>query len=304
MSAPYLLATTTQTTWLLDPASGKVRCLDTGRGVYYGITFTSETIFIACRQAPVGADRSSQNNIILCFDRNLQPLAELRGRWPIRDVHQIFQYEGTLYICSTFDDCIMEYSLAHQTWDRWFPFGDHGEARDVHHMNSIFVDKQGFLLAGTQPEGWFARFDCNKRLCGTGKHSLGVATHNVWRAGGDISVCSSNESAIVSRSGNFQKPYERGWLRGVAQLGSCLFVGISQNLVRDVRATSDCMIARLEADGSPSRVYSFRGMGMLHDIRTLNVPDETHNGVVFQWHGTISQHDALVCCTDPDAIGL
>lgn len=111
MSAPYLLATTTQTAWLLDPASGNARCVDTGRGVYYGITFTPETIFIACRQAPVGTDRSSQNNVILGFDHNLQPIAELRGRWPIRDVHQIFHNEGILYICSTFDDYIIEYSI-------------------------------------------------------------------------------------------------------------------------------------------------------------------------------------------------
>jgi hypothetical protein len=252
----------------------------------------------------VGADRSTQNNVILCFDHNLQPITELRAGWPIRDVHQIFPYEGTIYICSTFDDCIIEYSLRHKAWDRWFPFGDHGEAKDVHHINSMFVDKQGFLLAGTLPDGWFARFDSNKRLCGAGKYSLGVATHNVWRAGGDISVCSSNESAIVSKSGNIQKPYERGWLRGVAQLGACLFVGVSQNLVRDVRASSDCMIARLEADGSPSRVYAFRGMGMLHDIRTINIPDETHNGMVFNWPGTISKHDPLVYSTYPHVIDL
>lgn len=303
MSAPYLLATTTNAVWLLDPASGNACAVHTGGGVYYGITFTEEMIFVAHRQVPVGADRPSQDNGILCFDRNLRLIAELRSPWPIRDVHQIFHYEEILYICSTFEDVIVEYSLRYKAWNRWFPFGDYGEVKDANHINSIFVDKQGFLLAGTLPSGWFASFDTNKKLCGAGKRSLGVGTHNVWRDGDTISVCSSNESAIVSENGRIQKVCERGWVRGVAKLGASLFIGVSQNLVRDIRGQSDCMIARLDADGMPSRLYTFLGFGMLHDIRTINAPDDTHNGLEFKCDETF-ERDTLMYPTYPYMINL
>ena len=279
MDERYLLVTTTRAAWLLDVTSGLARLLDEGRGVYYGISFSDDQIFIACRQAAVGADRDRQANIILCFDASLQPTGVLQPPMPIRDVHQILYRAGTLFICSTYDDAVIRYEPASGRWTRWHPFGP-SAGQDQHHINSVAAHDGELLLAGNRPHGWYARFAPDERLLV--RQALGAGTHNVWTEGGEVRVCSSDEGAVRSAGGTIQPVVTRGWLRGIAKGRVNRYFGVSQNLVRSVRDRSDCMILAVDAAGAVVRTFSFLDYGMLHDLRVLGRADDSHNGTSFE----------------------
>lgn len=278
---PLLIVTTTLAAWILDAGTGLAYRIHEGSGVYYGITFSEDTLFIACRQAIVGAEQASQDNVILCFDQHLVQRETLTAPWPIRDVHQIFYHDGMLYICSTYADAVLEYDVAVRSWQRWHPFGDPG-VPDQHHINSILVDKDGVLLAGNAPAGWTAWFGPDRHYCSENRRAIGSGTHNVWREGGKTVVCSSNEGGIRLEDNGFRAVCENGWVRGVASAGHDTYVGVSQNLVRDAREQPDCAIVRIDHNCGASRCYTFLNYGMLHDLRVIGTADATHNGLAFQ----------------------
>lgn len=274
----HLLVTTTRAAWLVDLDARRARIIDQGRGVYYGITFTQDRVFIACRQAEVGADRESQNNAILCLDNGLRPVEILHADPPLRDVHQIVCRGDTLLACSTYDDAVLRFSFSGRTWSAWYPFGRSGAA-DTHHINSVGLDGDAVLLAGNKPSGWFARL-AEGHTSPDGRTPLGIGTHNVWvDESGAVAVCSSDEGAVRLADGTRRDLAERGWLRGFARDGRHAYVGVSQNRVRGKRDRSDCMILQLDHAGSVVETYAFLGFGMLHDMRVVGMADTSHNGV-------------------------
>lgn len=303
-SSPQLLVTTTTAAWVLDTGTGQAFRIHQGCGVYYGITFSEDTLFIACRNAAVGAERATQNNVILCFDRDLVQREVLTAPWPIRDVHQIFYHDGTLYICATYDDVVLEYDVVLRSWRRWHPFGDPDGAPDQHHINSILVDRDGILLAGNAPEGWAARFGRDRVYLEENRCPIGLGTHNVWRERGKMMVCSSTEGGIRSEDHQLRIVQEHGWVRGVASVGRETYVGVSQNLVRDAREQSDCSVLRIEAAGAVSRCHTFQTYGMLHDLRVLGRADSTHNGIEFRLTERALDRADLVYMVSPAMLSL
>lgn len=278
MPERYLLVTTTRAVWVLDLASGLARLVDEGRGVYYGISFSDDRLFVACRRAAVGADRDRQANVVLCFDKALRPAGVLVPPMPIRDVHQILYAAGTLFICSTYDDTVIRHEPATGRWEAWQPFGP-SAAQDQHHINSVAIHDGDILLAGNRPHGWHARFAPDGRLLA--RQALGAGTHNVWVEDGEVQVCSSDEGAVQGAGEAKQPVVAQGWLRGVAKGRTTRYFGVSQNLVRGVRDRSDCMILALEPGGAVVRTFAFLDFGMLHDLRVLGRSDDSHNGVSF-----------------------
>jgi hypothetical protein len=277
---PALLVSTSSAVWLLDPVSGRARQIDSGRGVYYGISFSETHLYVACRMAPVGGDRETQNNVILCLDADLKVERILSCPSPIRDVHQILYYDGALNVISTYDDAVHRYDAAADKWTVWKPFGETDDAqKNIHHINSIFADRWGLLLLGNQPAGWVARFTHRREPLG--RKDFGNGAHNVWRQGGELWTCSSDQGALISESGLRIDMHPRAFTRGVCRIGDCLYAGASQNRTRDVRQGSDSSVLQLDPDGRALRCYSFLGFGMVHEIRTINLADQTHNNLVF-----------------------
>lgn len=301
MPERHLLVTTTRAAWVLDLETGLARLIDEGRGVYYGISFSTDQLFIACRQAAVGSDRDSQANVVLCFDHDLQPIGVLHPPIPVRDVHQILYAAGTLFICSTYDDAVLSYDPVSGHWQAWHPFGP-GPGQDRHHINSVAVDGDDILLAGNRPHGWFARFGPDRRL--VTHQPLGAGTHNVWVEDGEIYVCSSDEGAVRAAGGASRPIVARGWLRGIAKGHRTRYFGVSQNLVRGVRDRSDCMILEVDPDGSILRRFAFHDFGMLHDLRVLGTPDDTHNRLALHVSDDALAALTATCQTSPDPIDL
>lgn len=278
-----LAITTTQAFWLINPDSEIAWQIDCGKGVYYGISFNANYLFLAARQAAYGDNRDTQENVILCYDTKLNLRRILTPPFDsIRDAHQIAVVDGHLYVVSTYDDLIACWNMASDEWSFWAPFGSGNFAKDVHHINSIFISNNRIYLAGLHPKGWVAIFDKHSRNI-SGYFELGMGTHNVWLENDVVFVCSSNQSAIINRSGELMPIIKNAWVRGFCFCGKRRFVGASENLIREDRPLSNCYVIEIDEKFALVNSLEISGCGMLHDIRSLNIPDiNTHNTFAFE----------------------
>jgi len=179
-----LALTTTQALWVLDYDAASAWQIDCGKGVYFGISFWNEHLYVAARQARVGGNRDEQDNVVLCYKNDLRLERIIKPPKPIRDVHQITAADGVLYAACSYDDEIACYDIDEDAWSFWQPFAPHsGAGLDVHHINSIYITTDAIFLAGLRPKGWLARFERLSRKL-ISREDLGKETHNVWLDGG------------------------------------------------------------------------------------------------------------------------
>src|SRR5690606_37473057 len=104
-----LLVSTTQALYALDPDTRDLFEIDRGRGVYYGIAYTDDRVFVAARKWPYGAypfETAQQRGVIIEFDAALREVRELAPPFPLRDLHQIHHAHGRLWACCCYDDLI------------------------------------------------------------------------------------------------------------------------------------------------------------------------------------------------------
>jgi hypothetical protein len=274
--------TTTQAFWVLDYDAASAWQIDCGKGVYYGVSFWNEHLYVAARQARVGSSRDQHENLILCYGEDLRLRRILKPPQPIRDAHQITAADGTLYVVSSYDDQVACYDIETDDWAFWQPFVPYpGTGLDAHHINSIFVTASEIFLAGLRPKGWVARFDRQTRKL-ISRQDLGNETHNVWLDGGFMHVCSSSDYSILREDHQQYPLLPHAWARGYCMQGDRRFVGASENLTRSHRAFSDCNVLELDNYYKYVSAVWLRGFGMLHDLRSIDLPDSVaHNGQVF-----------------------
>ena len=274
--------TTTQAFWILDYDAASAWQIDCGKGVYFGISFWNEHLYVAARQARVGGNRDEQDNVILRYKEDLRLDCMIKPPKPIRDAHQITAADGVLYVASSYDDEIACYEIETGVWTFWQPFKPYsGLGLDAHHINSIFVTADEIFLAELRPRGWVARFEQSTRKL-ISRQDLGTGTHNVWLDGGLIHVCSSNDCTILREDRQSHPLPPRAWARGYCTQGQRQFVGASEILSRASRAFSNCSVLELDKHYKYMGAVRLRGLGMLHEIRSLDSPDSiSHNGQVF-----------------------
>jgi hypothetical protein len=277
-----LAMTTTQAFWVLDYDAASAWQIDCGKGVYYGISFWNERLYVAARQARVGSNRDQQDNVVLCYQNDLRLERIIKAPKPIRDAHQITAADGVLYVACSYDDEIACYDIDEDDWTFWQPFAPYsGGGLDVHHINSIFISGDEILLAGLRPKGWVARFERSTRKL-VSRKDLGAETHNVWLDGSLIHVCSSSDYAILREDEQSYQLPRHAWTRGYCTRGDRRFIGASENLTRAHRAFSDCNVLELDNHYKYVSAVWLRGFGMLHDLRGIDVPDSmSHNGQAF-----------------------
>ena len=279
-----LAVTTTQDFYFLDEDDGSLWKIDEGNGVYYGISFSDDCLYLATRQAAYGKDRTGQRNIILCYDKKLEIIEALSPEMPLRDVHQIAFDEGCLYVCSTFDDRIGCYNLQLKEWQFWAPFGPEQDLGcDKHHINSITLTADEVLMAGLHPTGWVARFDKKTRRLTQEKQWLGSQTHNVWLEKSKLYICSSLEGGVRSESGDFIKIAERSWVRGYCEKNGDRYLGLCETRFRKDRPSSNCCIVQCAPDFRIKRSFWIPQSGMVHDLRSIDTPDPSHNKKIFSF---------------------
>jgi hypothetical protein len=237
----WLLVTTTRSFLLLDPRTGSGYRLDTGRGLYYGITVWNGEYLVGARRR-VGISHfpeCDEKGEILQFDQEFNFQRALMPRFPLRGMHQILSFGGKLWVTCTFDNMVAIFNGT--GWEQWHPLGvPETEVKDRNHFNSISaIDGQLCVLANNWGESELLFFNLPERTLHR-SIPLGRQAHNVWREGDRWMTCSSTEGRIVGSDGiSIQTG---GFPRGIAFSGGKRYVGISTHCERALRNYSNSWI--------------------------------------------------------------
>lgn len=276
------LLVTTSKSLLLVTYSDKtnIKVLHEGYGLYYGITYSEDYIYVAARKRMLTSSENSENEngVLLVFNKELILKEEICCHdFPLRDMHQIQYYSGKIYITCSFDNMIAIYDLKTKNWSQWFP-NESVKFKDVNHFNSIFVkDDSLYLLAHNFGDSMIYKFDtCNLQLVKQ-QIIIGKQAHNIWMNDGDLYTCSSGEESIKS-TGGFVKVLS-GFLRGITFSSELCFVGSSEKVERKDRDMTDGKIFVLNKSLEEIDSIILKKEGMVLDIKLLGVFDYSINKI-------------------------
>lgn len=259
------LVATSQSLLALDLATGVARVVDTGRGLYYGIGYSDEALFVGARHGFVAdkEDRSREDGSILVYDYDLQLREVLKAPFPLRDIHQIAFHAGRLWVACSYDDLIAIYDGRH--WERWYPALQDDAQPDRYHFNSIFFDGDELYLLAHQ-YGPSAAWRCDARtLTVLEKIPLGEKAHNLWKLAGVLHACSSGSGAIESAGG--WRLSVGAFPRGVAITEDLILVGLSEVAERQRRGLTTGSVRVFDREWNLLRDIRLPGHGLVLEIR-------------------------------------
>ena len=260
-----LLITTSHSLILWRSNANRIEIINRGHGLYYGLTCSPETIFVAARNRLVSSPvpRAEERGEILVYDKNLIFKESLKPNFPLRDMHQILWYEGLLWITCSFDNMVAIYNGDY--WETWFPLGrPDNEPFDINHFNSFFVkDEYLYILAHNNGSSELLKFSINNREL-LARLPFGLQSHNIWVQGNEFFTCSSGESKIMSTNG-FQLQ-TGGFPRGVAITNNNAYIGISKLAERKDRDFTDSMVLIYDKNWSYKKTIQLADEGLILDI--------------------------------------
>jgi hypothetical protein len=271
-----LLVTTSRSFLLLNPLNGEAKVIDSGRGLYYGIAFSKESIFVAARRNEDCFEyvdqRGEEEGVILVYDDRLRFTQELHAPFPLRDIHQIMFFDNRLWVTCAWDDMIAIHDCT--GWRQWRPFEDSdATGKDLHHLNSLWADEGSlYVLAHKHGPSEIWQFD-HPSLRPLGKTVLGNHAHNIWRKNGDLFTCNSRFGTVESVRG-FRLEVG-GFTRGAVVTETFCAVGVSEIAGRGRRHAHSVKgwIYLYEPGWSFSRAVELEGEGQILDVRVLGEDD-------------------------------
>jgi len=252
--------------------------VDSGRGTYYGISYSDKNIYVAARRVAytTGKDKmDEQEGAILVFDYDLNQVDELVAPFRLRDLHQLYYFNNALWIVCTYDCMIAIYRDGH--WDKWYPMGEGDDAgkTNVHHLNSIYGSDGMIYLGGSIDRvGMIYRYrESDRELLE--RCYAGYSSHNVWRENGSVYTLSSMSGTCVTTEGLVEIVSRGNFIRGVVATNDTKYFGISESLSRASREGSGCMIKKIPSPG-PGSIIGIRAYGQINEIRAPGRHDFAH----------------------------
>jgi len=252
---------------------GSLNCIHHGFGSYPGISWDEKFVYLAARRDNrIPVIEGAQN--ILVFDPDFNWVGSIQGLKFV-GLHQIYFYDGRLYICNTGVEKID--IIEKETMDRigiiekkrdgtspWrFNYSvsrwDYsGVGRDVNHINSIWIDG-GIIYVVKHRDGPSKVKYFNETYELLGEVDIGDKCHNVYAEDGKLFVCSSETECIIIRDLSTGEDriintsqYAEGFPRGLARTSDRWYIGISQRGTREERHISP----KVSAQSSPSMTTS------------------------------------------------
>lgn len=268
-----LLIACSQEVILLEGES--VQRVHEGYGIYYGITWDQEWVYIASRGWPDGQS-------ILVFDKELVSVGTLPvGK--LLDIHQIGWFNGRLYITNTKANCL-------RVWDGEQPWiWDYsGAGGDVDHINSVWADG-AFVYIGEHRWNKPSRvqiFDKDFNLVCI-VEGMGRKLHNVYREGTKLYTCSSGEDALLAldlTTGERQavdlRSHHEGYARGLARTEGRWYIGMSAWAKRGERHMPGPSAVLVLDNNFALAERVDLATGQIYELRALE-GDRAHNGLPF-----------------------
>lgn len=269
-----ILATTNHAFLAIDIDTGNAKVIDRAHGLYYGIAYSNQAIYVAARnsQSTTKETKAQEDGSILVYDFDLQLKDEIRAPFPLRDLHQIVYYDQKLWMTCSYDDWIAIYDG--ERWERWQPCTVAAGTPDQKHFNSLYFDAEHvYVLAHNYGPSQIYRCRLSDRQIEQ-VIALGTVAHNIWQQDGAIYTCSSGSGTIESTNG-FR--LEVGsFPRGVVVTDDRIIIGISEAKQRDQRIYTTSSIRVFDRRWKQISEIQLPKEGLLLDLRAPGLNDQCY----------------------------
>jgi hypothetical protein len=281
------LVTTSLAFLAVDLETGEALPLHVGKGLYFGISYSDDMIFVAARnnRNPFNyldnRELEHENGSVLVFNYDLKFIGEIVMQSlatvpTLRDLHQLIFFDGNLWVVCAHDNLVCRYDS--KTWHYWFPAPDPKDRwKDIHHFNSLWLDfdfKSMYTLAHKRSLSEIWKFSYPElELQET--YDLGEHAHSVWKVYDDIYTCDSKGESVVSLNGF--KLDVGGFTRGVVISEEFFIVGSSDIAERNEREHSSGKINVYDSEWNKLRAFNIEKLGQLNDIRMPGHYDVCHH---------------------------
>ncbi len=317
MTMPLLLLVTTWNSVCLlevkdDLTLGAARTIHSGEGVYFGVTWSTDRLFVLARRYP-----QDKRNTLIVFDKSLQQIDQIDLPHQVRESHQIQWHDNKIYIANTSRNTIAVYNLLSGETTEIEPIPSRvGE--NFNHINSLRIEggKLRFVAANRFRNSFFASVDLsNNQIIDI--DAVGLSAHNIIPTPyGDLTCDSYHGAFALFRGADWPAKQERmttlylladipdvmplviympranfrekrggpTFPRGLAVTQDFVFVGLSDVSKRELRHQSPSRLIAFSglgdlSEGRPSanvKALNFGDHGAVMDVRILNASEMGH----------------------------
>lgn len=282
-----ILVSTGRSIMLLDTQDGYYQKIDQDKGVYYGISYSNDLIYVGARNCHARSieDVEKEQGKILLYDFDMNSIGIVKAPFPLRDIHQIQFYKKRLYVICTIDNKLAIFDG--KSWFEFFP--NQNERQDFNHFNSIFFDHEYLYLTAHNlertSEVWkfkkpsiinfimsrIKRKNNQIFLKRVDKFLLGSQAHNIWIDNNELFTCSSAKNSIISSCGF---SYITGkYPRGLAVTDKYIFVGLSEISERKDRMSTTSSVIILDRSWQFIKKIEMPREGIVLEIRVPGYKD-------------------------------
>lgn len=259
--------------WEVD--EGGVKNIHKGYGLYYGITWSKDVLYIGYR----GSQGHNIPEIVL-LDKDYNEIGKAPGQY--NEIHQILYVQDKLYVTATMDNAVDVVEGDKRYRVNWT---DVDYDRD--HINSLHWDGENFwacyhnLCGKKGPEVRSKVVRLDKELSRVEEEfSVGKNIHNVFVDDKYLYTCGSSSGSLIRmdrKTGEEKRAYLGDWVRGLAVTDDYLLVGSSIKGPRELRLGGDLkahLIDRKTMEVVDERM--FEDFGAVFSIRIIGERDYAH----------------------------
>lgn len=267
---------------------GKVRVLEEGFGLYYGITWDENVIYVASRRRKPG--------VIRVFGSDLNYLRELPLLYIGDDPHQLFYKDRGLYLADRDRFRVLHWNtyLEYESWHA-FNVGDQ-------HINSIWYNHPFYYVVEHRQgrpvkriklftDSW-AHHRTVAFNVGPQSHKTGHGIHNVYFEDDKLFTLAPYELVVIENFDPSDGTFERhvkmpldgvvcsdDYLRGLAVTDKAFFIGVSGTNPRTQRGEGDTRILAVNRQFEVVDTLVLPDTGQILEIRVIGELDFAHNGL-------------------------
>jgi len=250
---------------------------------FFGITWNEDEIYLA----EGGHTKRSCYHV---FDGGLKCKGKLPLSTGIGGPHQIYWWDGKLYIASAWQDSVFVWDGHECEEIRWKKGGEPNQ-----HLNSVWCDGEAFYVVEHRKRVMPKRVQVlsmdfeplhkivipNEAFVKAKPHGI----HNVYIEDGWLYTCSPKAFVAfeietgITRTITSHIIQEAHYVRGLARVSGRWFVGLSEAKIRSERGEGDSAVLVLNDDLETIDLLPLKDTGGLNDIRAIDGPDLAHNQV-------------------------
>lgn len=277
----YLISTS-QAFIAADDTLQTYKIIHRGSGIYYGISYNDEFVYVAARNNndAINGDSARTTVLVFCTETLQLRHTEEFAEGVVRDVHQIFLRGKSLTLTSTGDNAIVELTADGTHFShlrKFWPIPETPKFTDTKHINSVvcYDEVTTFLCAHCHgaSELWAINHSCKtaEKIA-----TLGRTAHNVWVQQHEYLLLDSHSGYLRGSCGT-NIAIGHDWLRGIviSATTGIATIGASSVVERARRNLSDSKILRRNPSGSITK-FRLDGLGQILEIRQPGVIDYCH----------------------------